>query len=80
MDMSGLPDDFAASLLRVLDPHERDAAAEIIEAATMLDDEGLRRFLSLLAGRVRASDQPVKAEELRAFLQRSARGRPKRGS
>ena len=70
-----LPDDFAASLTRVLDPAQREAAAEIIEAATMLDDVGLRRFLQLFAARVRASDEPIKADELRRFLQRAARAR-----
>lgn len=70
-----LPDDFAASLTRVLDPRQREAAAEIIEAATMLDDVGLRHFLSLFAARVRASDAPIRADELRKFLQRAARAR-----
>jgi hypothetical protein len=68
-----LPDDFAESLARVLDHEDHEAAAEIIEAATMLDDVGLRRFLRLLAARVRASDRPVRADELRTFLQESAR-------
>jgi len=73
--MSELPDDFADSLSRVLDPKHREAAAEIIEAATMLDDVGLRRFLQLFAARVRASDAPIRAEELRRFLQQAARAR-----
>ncbi|HKW05968.1 MAG TPA: hypothetical protein VJS19_00185 [Candidatus Dormibacteraeota bacterium] len=67
-----LPDGFADDLARVLDPAQHEAAAEIIEAATMLDDVGLRRFLKLFAARVRNSDQPVRAEELRAFLQQAA--------
>ena len=71
--MSELPEDFAHSLSRVLDPEEHDAAAEIIEAATMLDDVGLRRFLQLFAARVRESDTPISADELREFLQRAAR-------
>jgi hypothetical protein len=71
--MRDLPDDFADTLARVLEPGHREAAAEIIEAATMLDDEGLRRFLQLFAARVRASDAPVRAGELRKFLQRAAR-------
>ena len=75
MAMSELPDDFADSLNRVLDPRQREAAAEIIEAATMLDDIGLRRFLQLFAARVRASDAPIKADELRKFLQQAARAR-----
>ena len=70
--MSELPDDFAARLSRVLAPSERDAAAEIIEAATMLDDAGLRRFLQLFAARVRGSSAPVRADELRGFLQQAA--------
>jgi hypothetical protein len=73
--MRELPDDFADSLTRVLDPKQRDAAAEIIEAATMLDDVGLRHFLQLFATRVRASDVPIRADELRRFLQRAARAR-----
>jgi len=74
--MGELPDDFADSLSRVLEPDQREAAAEIIEAATMLDDVGLRRFLQLFAARVRASDALISAEELRRFLQRAARTRP----
>jgi hypothetical protein len=67
-----LPDGFADDLARVLDPGQHEAAAEIIEAATMLDDVGLRRFLKLFADRVRGSDQPIKADELRRFLQQAA--------
>jgi hypothetical protein len=66
-----LPDDFAATLTRVLDPRQRDDAAEIIEAATLLDDTGLRRFLQLFAARLRASAAPVRADELRSFLRRA---------
>jgi len=73
--MRELPDDFADSLARVLDPMHRDVAAEIIEAATMLDDVGLRRFLQLFAARIRASDAPIKADELRKYLQQAARAR-----
>ena len=75
MDRQELPDDFADSLAKVLDPRQRDAAAEIIEAATMLDDVGLRRFLQLFAARVRASDVPIRADELRRFVQQAARAR-----
>jgi len=75
MPESALPDDFADSLARVLDPRQRDEAAEIIEAATMLDDVGLRRFLELFAARVRQSDAPIKADELRQLVQQAARGR-----
>ncbi len=74
--MGELPDDFADSLSRVVDPRHHEAAAEIIEAATMLDDVGLRRFLQLFAARVRASAAPITADELRRFLQRAARARP----
>jgi hypothetical protein len=70
--MRELPDDFANSLTRVLDPSQGEAAAEIIEAATMLDDVGLRYFLQLFAARVRSSDAPIRADELRRFLQRAA--------
>lgn len=67
-----LPDGFADDLARVLDPAQHEAAAEIIEAATMLDDIGLSRFLGLLAARVRRSEEPIKADELRSFLQQAA--------
>ena len=75
MSMRGLPDDFAESLSKVLEPTHHEAAAEIIEAATMLDDVGLRRFLHLFAARVRASGTPIRADELRKFLQQAARAR-----
>lgn len=71
--MRELPDDFADTLARVLEPGQREVAAEVIEAATMLDDEALRHFLQLFAARVRASDAPVRAGELRRFLQRASR-------
>jgi len=73
--MHELPDDFAESLSKVLEPSHHEAAAEIIEAATMLDDVGLRRFLHLFAARVRASDTPIRADELRKYLQQAARAR-----
>ena len=73
--MHELPDDFAASLSLVLDPSDQEAAAEIIEAATMLDDVGLRRFLQLFAARVRASPRAINASELQRFLQQAARAR-----
>jgi hypothetical protein len=72
--MTDLPEGFAADLARVLHPKDHEAAAEIIEAAAMLDDVGLARFLKLLAARVRESPAPIKSEELRAYLQRAARG------
>jgi len=75
MTVRELPDDFAESLSKVLEPTHDEAAAEIIEAATMLDDVGLRRFLQLFAARVRASDAPIRSEELGKFLQQAARAR-----
>ena len=75
MTVRELPDDFAESLSKVLEPTHHEAAAEIIEAATMLDDVGLRRFLQLFAARIRASDAPIRSEELRKFLQQAARAR-----
>ena len=68
-----LPDDFADQLARVIDPAQQESVAEIIEAATMLDDVGLRQFLQTFAARVRGSDAPVRADELRRFLQQAAR-------
>ncbi|HEY4450833.1 MAG TPA: hypothetical protein VGN13_04470 [Solirubrobacteraceae bacterium] len=73
--MSGLPEDFVERLARVLEPGSRVAAAEIIEAATRLDDEGLRIFLELFAARVRASVAPVRSRELKEFLQTAERSR-----
>ena len=70
--MHELPEGFADTLARVIDPAEREAAAGIIEAVTMLDDLGLRRFLQLFAARVRTSSEPVRADELRRFLQQAA--------
>ena len=57
--MGGLPADFADTLARVLEPGHGEAAAGVIEAATLLDDHGLRRFLELFAARVRASAAPT---------------------
>ena len=42
-----LPADFDASLAAVLEPDDRAAAARFIDAATRLDDAGLRVFLEL---------------------------------
>lgn len=72
--MRELPDDFADTLARVLEPGHRESAARVIEAATLLDDDGLRRFLEFFAARVRASGAPVRYEELRTFLRRAQRG------
>ena len=73
--MSTLPDDFAETLARVLEPGNREAAAGVIEAATLLDDDGLRRFLELFAARIRASGAPVSHEELNGFLRVAGRAR-----
>jgi len=71
--VGGLPEDFADTLSRVLEPGHREAAAGVIEAATRLDDEGLRRFLELVAARTRASAAPIRYEEMRSFLRRAGR-------
>ena len=42
--MRELPDDFADTVTRVLEPGHTKAAAGVIEAATLLDDDSLRRF------------------------------------
>jgi hypothetical protein len=66
--MRGLPEDFAQTLARVLEPDQHEVAAAIIESATRLDDDGLRRFLEMFAARVRASAAPIRQDELRSFL------------
>jgi hypothetical protein len=71
--MGGLPADFADTLARVLEPGHGEAVAGVIEAATLLDDHGLRRFLELFAARVRASPAPIRYEELRGFLRLAGR-------
>jgi hypothetical protein len=71
--MGGLPDDFADKLAQVLEPGDRAATAGVIEAATLLDDACLGRFLALLAARIRASGAPVTYEELRGFLRVAGR-------
>jgi hypothetical protein len=69
--MDSLPPDFAETLARVLEPGHDAAVAEVIEAATRLDDEGLRRFLEQFAARVRSSPAPVRHDELRQLLRES---------
>jgi hypothetical protein len=71
--VSGLPEDFADKLARVLAPGHREAAAGVIEAATQLDDDGLRRFLELFAERIRDTGAPVRYEELYGFLRVAGR-------
>jgi hypothetical protein len=66
-----LPPDFAESLARVVDPRDHSAVAEVIEAATRLDDDGLRIFLDRFAARVRASAAPITHDELLTFLRAS---------
>jgi hypothetical protein len=66
--MDQLPPDFAESLARVLEPGDESAAAEVIQAASLLDDDGLRIFLERFAARVRSSPAPVRREELMRFL------------
>jgi hypothetical protein len=72
--VTDLPPDFAESLAAVLEPDDRTAAAGIIEAATRLDDAGLRVFLELFGARVRSSGAPIRREELQEFLQASRKG------
>jgi len=71
--MGGLPEGFADTLAKVIEPGHREAAAGVIEAATLLDDAGLRRFLELFAARIRASGAPVKYEELHGLLRVAGR-------
>jgi hypothetical protein len=68
-----LPPDFADTLARVLAPGDDAAVAHVIDAATLLDDDGLQIFLERFAARVRASPAPVRSEELQRFL-RAAKG------
>jgi hypothetical protein len=72
--MEHLPPDFAESLAQVLAPDDRAAAAGIIEAATRLDDVGLRSFLEMFGARIRASPAPVRHEELRELLRAARTG------
>lgn len=77
--MQNLPAGFAEDLANVLEPSHRAAAARIIEAASALDDEGLRVFLELFAQRVRDSADPITHLELQKFLVASKRSRRARG-
>ena len=72
--MDHLPDDFAESLAQVFEPGQEKRIAEIIEAATHLDDEALRIFLERVAARVRESATPIQPEELVQFLRASEKG------
>jgi len=77
--MKHLPSDFAEDLTQVLEPADRAAAADIIKAASALDDEGLRTFLELFAQRVRESGALITHVELKGFLVASKRSRRLRG-
>jgi len=77
--MQHLPPNFADDLAQVLEPSDLGAAAGIIEAATALDDAGLRTFLELFAHRVRASEKPVTQGELQRFLAASKGTRASHG-
>lgn len=72
--MDHLPPDFAETLAQMLEPGHESAAAGILEAATRLDDNGLRIFLEMFGARIRASRAPVKQEELQEFLRASRAG------
>ena len=69
--MGELPSDFADMLSRIIEPGHQADSSEIIESATRLDDDGLRKFLEKLADRVRSSAAPVRREELQMFLRES---------
>jgi hypothetical protein len=72
--MDQLPPDFAETLAQVLEPGHQAAVAGILEAATGLDDDGLRVFLEMFGARIRASPAAVRQEELHAFLKASKEG------
>jgi hypothetical protein len=74
--MDQLPPDFAETLARVVEPGQHAAAAEVIEAATRLDDDALRIFLEKFAARVRSSPAPVRHDELLQFLRASKASAP----
>lgn len=77
--MEHLPPDFAEDLEQVLEPSHLGAAAAIIEAASALDDDGLRIFLDLFAQRVRKSHKPIRHAELERFLAAARDSRLERG-
>jgi hypothetical protein len=66
--MEHLPADFAKAVVRVIEPGKEAAVAEVIQAATLLDDEELRSFLEKFAKRIRASPKPVTPQELVQLL------------
>lgn len=69
--METLPPHFARQIAEVVEPGDEGVAAEVIEAATHLDDTKLGKFLALLADRVRSSARPITRIELRSFLSAS---------
>ena len=67
--------------MRVIEPGDEGAAAEVIGTAIHLDDARLGKFLELLADRVRESAKPITEVELRALLKTSTKPeRPPTGS
>lgn len=72
--MDQLPPDFAETLARVVEPGHHAEIAKVIEAATRLDDDGLRIFLEKFAARIRSSSARVTSEELRRLLDASRDG------
>jgi hypothetical protein len=72
--MDQLPPDFAETLERVVEPGHQAEVAKVIEAATRLDDHGLRIFLEKFAARIRSSPARIKSEELARLLNASKDG------
>jgi len=66
-----LPEDFAELLLSALDQADEAEAAALILRAASLPEPELAAFLEEFADRVRASPAPVRAAELRAWLDAS---------
>ena len=58
--MEHLPADFAKAVVRVIEPGEEAAVAEVIEAATLLDDEELR-ILAEITDWMKVNDQAIHA-------------------
>ena len=69
-----LPDDFAELVLAALDPADAADAAALIARAATLDDAELELFLAAFEERLRASPEPVRAAELRSWLDTSPTG------
>jgi hypothetical protein len=64
-----LPDDFGELLLSALDPEDAEDAASLMFQAAALPDTALSAFLDRFAERVRSSPAPVRAAELRTWLE-----------